>query len=55
LNYFGGKNHFHPFVVFPSLHLVLSNYILDRLVGGFSHLFYFPWFNFVLWLYWFCH
>jgi hypothetical protein len=28
--------------------LVLCNYVLDRLVGGFILLFYFPWFNFVL-------
>jgi hypothetical protein len=32
--------------------LVLCNYVLDKLVGGFSHLLSFPWFNFVLWLYW---
>jgi hypothetical protein len=48
------ENGFHPFFVFPSLHLVLCNYVLDRLFGGFSHLFSFPWFNFVLWLYWVC-
>jgi hypothetical protein len=34
---------FHPFFAFPLLHLVLYNYVLDRLVGGFSHLFSFPW------------
>jgi hypothetical protein len=51
---FCGENGFHPFFVFPSLHLVLCNSVLDRLVGGFSHLFSFPWFNFVLWLYWIC-
>jgi hypothetical protein len=28
------------------LSLTLHNYVLDRLVGGFSHLFSFPWFNF---------
>jgi hypothetical protein len=26
--------------------LVLYNYILDRLIGGFNRLFSFPWFNF---------
>jgi hypothetical protein len=34
------------------LHLVLCNCVLDSLIGGFSHPFSFPWFNFVLWLYW---
>jgi hypothetical protein len=29
-----------------SLHLLLCNCVLDRLVGGFSHLFSFLWFNF---------
>jgi hypothetical protein len=52
LNYFWGENCVHPSFVFPTLHLVLCNYVLDRLVGGFSHLFSFPWFDFVLWLYW---
>jgi hypothetical protein len=47
-----GENGFHPFFVFPLLHLILCNYVFDRLVGGFSHLFSFLWFNFVLWLYW---
>jgi hypothetical protein len=28
------------------LHLLLYNYVLDRLVGGFIYLFCFPWFNF---------
>jgi hypothetical protein len=43
---------------FPSLFplpitpLVLCNYVLDRLVGGFSHLVSFPWFNFILWVCW---
>jgi hypothetical protein len=44
----------YPFSSFPSesywsfflLHMVLWNYDLDRLVGGFIHLFSFPWFNF---------
>jgi hypothetical protein len=35
---------FHPF--FPSLNLMLCNYDLDRLIGGFNCLFSFPWFNF---------
>jgi hypothetical protein len=35
------KNDFHPFFFLPSLYLVLH-----RLVGGFSHLLSFPWFNF---------
>jgi hypothetical protein len=41
LNYLcvGGKNGFHPFFFFPLLLLVLCNYVLDRLVGVFSHLF----------------
>jgi hypothetical protein len=39
------ENGFHPFFFFPSSHLELCNYVLDRLVGGFSHLFPFPWFN----------
>jgi hypothetical protein len=37
---------FDPFFLFPSLHLVHCNYVPDRLVGGFSHLFSFAWFNF---------
>jgi hypothetical protein len=41
------ENGFHPFFFFPVLHLVLCNYV-DRLLGGFSHLFSFPWFNFIL-------
>jgi hypothetical protein len=28
-----GENCFHPFFVFPMLHLVLCNYVLDRLLG----------------------
>jgi hypothetical protein len=39
---------FYPFFFFPSLHLVLCNYVLDRLVGGFNCLFSFPWFNFCI-------
>jgi hypothetical protein len=54
LNYCFAENGFYPFFVFPLLHLVLCSYVLDRLVGGFSHLFSFPWFNFVLWLFWVC-
>jgi hypothetical protein len=38
----GGKSGFHPFFFFPSLHLVLCNYVLDGLVGGFNHLFSLP-------------
>jgi hypothetical protein len=53
LNYIWGVNSFHSFFI-SSLHLVLCNYVLDRLVGGFSLLFSFPWFNFVLWLYCVC-
>jgi hypothetical protein len=41
-----GENCFYPFFFFPLLHLVLCNYVLDKLVGGFIHLFSFPWFNF---------
>jgi hypothetical protein len=37
-----GGNGFHPFFFFPSLHLVLFNYVLDSLVGVFSHLFSLP-------------
>jgi hypothetical protein len=48
LNYFGGDNGFHPFFFFPMLDLVLCNYVFDKLLVGFSHLFSFPWFNFVL-------
>jgi hypothetical protein len=36
---------FYPFF-YPLLHLVLYNYVLDRLVGGFNCLFSFPLFNF---------
>jgi hypothetical protein len=32
LNYFWGKNSFYPFFTFPSLHLLLCNYVLDRLL-----------------------
>jgi hypothetical protein len=33
LIYFGeGENGFHPFFIFPMLHLVLRNYVLDRLL-----------------------
>jgi hypothetical protein len=32
LTYFGEENGFHPFFVFPSLHLLLCNYVLDRLL-----------------------
>jgi hypothetical protein len=48
--FFGGE-WFSFLFVFPSLHLVLCNYVLNRVIGGFSHLFSFPWFNFVLWVY----
>jgi hypothetical protein len=41
-----GGNGFHPFFFFPSLHFVLCNYVLDKLVSGFSHLFSSPWFYF---------
>jgi hypothetical protein len=41
LNYSGGENSFHPFFFFPSLHLVLCNYALDKLDVGFNHLFFF--------------
>jgi hypothetical protein len=37
---------FHPFFFFPLVHLVVCNNVLDRVVGGFSHLFSFPLFNF---------
>jgi hypothetical protein len=53
--FLGGGNGFHSFFFFPSFLLVSCNHscwyhvtILDRLVGGFSHLFSFPWLNFVL-------
>jgi hypothetical protein len=46
LNYFFEDSGFHPFFFFPPLHLVLCYYVFDRLVGGFSHLFSFPCFNF---------
>jgi hypothetical protein len=46
LSCFLGENCFHPFFFFPSLHLVLFNYVVDRLFGVFSHLFSFPQFNF---------
>jgi hypothetical protein len=49
-----GEEWFPSFFIFPSFHLVLCNYVLDGLAGGFSHLVSFPWFNFVLWLYWVC-
>jgi hypothetical protein len=39
---------FHPFFFFPSLHLVLCKYVLDKLVGGFSCLFSFLGLVFVL-------
>jgi hypothetical protein len=32
LNYFGGKNGFHPIFVFTLLHLILCNYVLDKLL-----------------------
>jgi hypothetical protein len=32
LNYFWGENGFHLFVIFLLLHLVLYNYVLDRLL-----------------------
>jgi hypothetical protein len=50
-----GREWFPSLFRLPMLHLVLCNYVLDRLVGGFSHLFSFPLFNFVLWLYWVCN
>jgi hypothetical protein len=40
------ESDFHPFFFFPLLHLVLCNYVLDRLIGGFNCLFSFPCFNF---------
>jgi hypothetical protein len=42
------KSSFHSFFFFPSLHLVLCNYVFDRLVGDFNHLISFL--IFVLWL-----
>jgi hypothetical protein len=33
---------FLPFFFFPSLHLVLCYYVLDRIVGGFNFLFSVP-------------
>jgi hypothetical protein len=53
LNYICEECGFHPFFFFPSLQLVLCNYVLDRLLGGFNCLFSLSWFNFVLWLTWF--
>jgi hypothetical protein len=41
LNYFFEEYSFHLFFFFPLLHLVLCNYVLDRLVGGFNCLFSF--------------
>jgi hypothetical protein len=32
LNYFRGENDFHPFFVYPSLCLLLCNYVLDKLL-----------------------
>jgi hypothetical protein len=45
LNYFFEKCGFHLFF-FPLVHLLLCNYVLDRLVGVFNSLFSFLWFNF---------
>jgi hypothetical protein len=39
--FFFEESGFHPFF-FPSLHLVLCNYVFDRLVGGFNCLISFP-------------
>jgi hypothetical protein len=40
LNYFLGESGFHPFFS-PLLYLMLCNYVLDWLVGGFNCLFIF--------------
>jgi hypothetical protein len=56
LNYFIEDSHFHPFFFFSLLYLVLCNYVLDKLVCGFSQLFFFPLplgLIFRLWLSWF--
>jgi hypothetical protein len=47
LNYVFEESSFHPFFFFfPLFHLVLCNYVLDRIVGGFNCLLSFPWLNF---------
>jgi hypothetical protein len=46
LNYFWGESGFYPFFFFSLLLLVLCDCVVDMLVGGFSHLFSFPLFNF---------
>jgi hypothetical protein len=38
--FLGGVNGFQPFLLFPSLHLVLCNSVLDRIAAGFSYVFF---------------